>query len=164
MLQTWRWFGADDPVSLENVAQAGAAGVVTALHDMNQGETWSQEKILKRHAEIERAGLVWSVVESIGVGEEIKTRRGAFRQKIENYKQSIRNAARAGIKTFCYNLMAITDWSRTDLNWRLPNGGTALRFDAVDFAAYDLYILGRKGPKPIIRLSGSPPQNFASRR
>ena len=145
MLQTWRWFGPDDPVSLENVAQAGAAGVVTALHHMNRGEAWSEDEILKRRGEIERAGLVWSVVESIGVGEEIKTRSGAFRQKIENYKQSIRNAARAGVKTFCYNFMAITDWSRTDLNWRLKNGGTALRFDAVDFAAYDLFILERDG-------------------
>src|SRR5271157_1262032 len=145
MLQTWRWFGPDDPVSLENVAQAGAAGVVTALHHRNQGEAWSEEEILKRRAEIERAGLVWSVVESIGVGEEIKTRSGAFRQKIENYKQSIRNAARAGIRTFCYNFMAITDWTRTNLNWPLANGGTALRFDAVDCAAYDLFILERDG-------------------
>jgi mannonate dehydratase len=145
MLQTWRWFGPDDPVSLENVAQAGASGVVTALHHMNQGEAWSEDEILKRRGEIERTGLVWSVVESIGVGEEIKTRSGAFRQKVENYKLSIRNAARAGVKTFCYNFMAITDWSRTSLNWRLKNGGTALRFDAIDFAAYDLFILERKG-------------------
>ena len=145
MLQTWRWFGPDDPVSLENVAQAGASGVVTALHHMNQGEAWSEDEILRRRGEIERAGLLWSVVESIGVGEEIKTRSGAFRQKIDNYKLSVRNAARAGVKTFCYNFMAITDWSRTNLNWRLENGGTALRFDAVDFAAYDLFILERKG-------------------
>ena len=145
MLQTWRWFGPDDPVSLENAAQAGAAGVVTALHHMNRGEVWSEEEVLKRRAEIERAGLVWSVVESIGVGEEIKTRSGGFRQKIENYKQSIRNAARAGVKTFCYNFMAITDWTRTNLNWPLANGGTALRFDAVDYAAYDLFILERDG-------------------
>ena len=85
------------------------------------------------------------MVESIGVGEEIKTRSGGFRRKVENYKQSIRNAARAGVKVFCYNFMAITDWSRTDLDWRLPDGGTALRFDAVDFAAYDLFILERAG-------------------
>jgi mannonate dehydratase len=143
MLQTWRWFGPDDPVSLENAAQAGAAGIVTALHHRNRGEVWSEDEVLKRRAEIERAGLVWSVVESIGVGEEIKTRTGAFRQKIDNYKQSIRNAARAGVKTFCYNFMAITDWTRTNLNWRLANGGTALRFDAVDYAAYDLFILER---------------------
>jgi mannonate dehydratase len=145
MLQTWRWFGPDDPVSLENVAQAGAAGVVSALHHMNRGGVWSEDEVLRRRAEIEATGLVWPVVESIGVGEEIKTRTGGFRQKIDNYKQSIRNAARAGVKTFCYNFMAITDWTRTNLNWPLANGGTALRFDAVDYAAYDLFILERDG-------------------
>jgi mannonate dehydratase len=145
MLQTWRWFGPDDPVSLENVRQAGAVGVVSALHHMNRGEVWSEDEVLQRRAEIEAGGLVWSVVESIGVGEEIKTRSGAFRAKIDNYKQSIRNASRAGVKTFCYNFMAITDWTRTHLNWPLPNGGTALRFDAVDYAAYDLFILKRDG-------------------
>lgn len=145
MLQTWRWFGPDDPVSLENAAQAGAAGIVSALHHRNRGEVWSEDEVLKRRAEIERGGLMWSVAESIGVGEEIKTRAGGFRQKIENYKQSIRNAARAGVKTFCWNFMAITDWTRTNVNWPLPNGGTALRFDAVDYAAYDLFILERDG-------------------
>ncbi|MGC9959660.1 mannonate dehydratase, partial [Roseiarcus sp.] len=145
MLQTWRWFGPDDPVSLENVAQAGAVGVVSALHHMNRGEVWSEDEVLKRRAEIEAAGLLWSVVESIGVGEEIKTRSGGYRARIDNYKQSIRNAARAGVKTFCYNFMAITDWTRTNLNWPLANGGTALRFDAVDCAAYDLFILERDG-------------------
>lgn len=145
MLQTWRWFGPDDPVTLENAAQAGARGIVTALHHQNQGEAWSEDQILKRRAEIERAGLVWSVVESIGVGEEIKTRSGDYRRKIDNYKQSIRNVARAGVKTFCYNFMAVTDWTRTALDWRLPNGGMALRFDAVDCAAYDLFVLERDG-------------------
>ncbi len=144
MNQTWRWFGPDDPVGLENAAQAGAAGIVTALHHKNQGEVWSVDEIEKRRASIERAGLVWSVVESIGVGEEIKTRSGGYREKIDNHKQSIRNAARAGVKVFCYNFMAITDWTRTDLDWPLPNGGKALRFDAVDFAAYDLFMLERE--------------------
>ncbi|HLX97620.1 MAG TPA: mannonate dehydratase [Roseiarcus sp.] len=143
MLQTWRWFGPDDPVSLDNVREAGAAGVVSALHHMNRGEVWTSDELLKRRAEIESAGLVWSVSESIGVGEEIKTRSGAFRSKIDNYKQSIRNAARAGVKTFCYNFMGLTDWTRTHLDWPLPHGGTALRFDAIDFAAYDLFILER---------------------
>jgi mannonate dehydratase len=145
MLQTWRWFGPDDPVSLDNVRQAGAAGIVSALHHRNRGEVWSQDEVLKRRGEIEAGGLVWSVVESIGVGEEIKTRSGGFHERIDNYKQSIRNVARAGVKTFCYNFMAITDWTRTQLNWPLPNGGTALRFDAVDYAAYDLFILRRDG-------------------
>jgi mannonate dehydratase len=157
MLQTWRWFGPDDPVSLKNAAQAGAAGIVTALHHMNRGEAWSEDEIAKRRGAIERAGLVWSVVESIGVPEEIKTRSGDFRRKIDNYKQSIRNAARAGVNTFCYNFMAITDWSRTDLNWRLENGGTALRFDAVDFAAYDLFILEREGAE-----ADYPPERMAA--
>ena len=145
MLQTWRWFGPDDPVSLENVAEAGAAGIVSALHHRNRGEVWSEDELLKRRAEIERAGLVWSVVESINVGEEIKTRSGGFRARIDNHKQSIRNAARAGVKVFCYNFMAITDWTRTELNWPLPGGGTALRFDAIQYAAYDLFILRRDG-------------------
>src|SRR5579871_3654041 len=144
MLQTWRWFGPDDPVTLRDAAQAGAVGIVSALHHRNQGEAWLVDEIVKRKGEIEAAGLVWSVVESIGIGEEIKTRSGAYREKIDNYKQSIRKAARAGVKVFCYNFMAITDWTRTELNWPLPNGGTALRFDAVDFAAYDLFILERE--------------------
>jgi mannonate dehydratase len=145
MLQTWRWFGPDDPVSLANAAEAGAVGIVTALHHRNQGEVWSEGEIVKRRAEIERAGLVWSVVESIGVGDSMKTRGGDFRAKIENYQQSIRNAARAGVKVFCYNFMAITDWTRTHLDWPLKTGGTALRFDALDFSAYDLFILERDG-------------------
>src|SRR5271165_3684654 len=158
MLQTWRWFGPDDPVSLENVAEAGAVGVVTALHHKNRGEAWPVDDILERRAAIESAGLVWPVVESIGVGEEIKTRSGDFRQKIDNYKQSIRNAARAGTKVFCYNFMAITDWTRTNLDWRLKNGGSALRFDAVDFAAYDLFILKRdraEGGYPTERIAAA---------
>ena len=96
MLQTWRWFGPDDPVSLENVRQAGAVGVVSALHHMNQGQVWSEDEVAKRRAEIEAGGLVWSVSESIGVGETIKTRTGDYRARIDNYKQSIRNASRAG--------------------------------------------------------------------
>jgi mannonate dehydratase len=145
MLETWRWFGPDDPVTLENARQAGAASIVTALHHMNQGGVWTPDEVAKRHDEVQAAGLSWSVVESIGVGEEIKTRSGNFQNKIDNYKQSIRNVARAGVKTICYNFMAITDWTRTELAWKLPSGGYALRFDAVDFAAYDLFVLRRNG-------------------
>ncbi len=144
MQETWRWFGPDDPVTLEKARQAGATGIVTALHHMNQGSVWTTEEIMKRRAMVEAAGLTWSVVESIGVGEEIKTRTGDFRTKIDNYKQSIRNVARAGIPVICYNFMVITDWSRTNLMHRLPNGGYALRYDSVDFAAYDLFVLKRR--------------------
>jgi mannonate dehydratase len=144
MLETWRWFGHDDPVTLRNARQAGAAGIVTALHQSNTGGVWPEEDVRRRRDDIAEAGLTWSVVESIGVGEEIKTRTGHYQQKIENYKQSIRNVARAGVKVICYNFMAITDWSRTDLRWQLANGGYALRFDAVDFAAYDLFVLRRR--------------------
>ena len=143
MLETWRWFGPDDPVTLENARQAGAGSIVTALHHMNRGGVWTPDEVAKRRAEVEAAGLSWSVVESIGVGEEIKGRSGDFQRKIDNYKQSIRNVARAGVKTICYNFMVITDWTRTELAWKLPNGGYALRFDAVDFAAYDLFVLRR---------------------
>lgn len=159
MLETMRWFGPDDPVSLRNLAEAGAAGVVSALHHRNRGEAWGEDEVLKRRAEIEGAGLVWAVVESIGVGEEIKTRSSGFRAKINAYKQSIRNAARAGIKTFCYNFMAITDWTRTDVNWPLAGGGTALRFGATDYAAYDLYILEREGAE-----ADYPPERIAAAR
>ena len=145
MQQTWRWFGPNDPVNLKMIAEAGATGVVTALHEHNRGEVWPAEVIAERRAAIEAAGLTWGVVESIGVGEEIKTRSGDWRGKIDNYKQSLRNAAGAGVSVFCYNFMAITDWTRTDLTWPSPGGGLALRFDAVDFAAYDLFLLERDG-------------------
>jgi len=159
MQQTWRWFGPDDPVTLAMIAEAGATGVVTALHQHNRGQIWPVEEIASRRAAIEAAGLTWGVVESIGVGEEIKTRSGAWRQKLDNYKQSLRNAARAGVKVFCYNFMAITDWTRTDLMWPAPGGGFALRFDAVDFAAYDLFILERDGAE-----KDYPPQRVAEAR
>ncbi len=145
MQQTWRWFGPDDLVTLENARQAGATGIVTALHHMNTGGAWPEDEVLKRRRQIEDAGLVWSVVESIGVGEEIKTRTGDFQRKIDNYKASIRAVARAGVKVLCYNFMVITDWSRTNLAYKLPSGGYALRYDSVDFAAYDLFVLQRKG-------------------
>ena len=145
MQQTWRWFGPDDPVTLDHARQAGASGIVTALHHLNQGGAWPEEAVARRRGEVEAAGLVWEVVESIHVVEEIKTRTGAWRERIDNYKDSIRAVARAGVKTICYNFMAITDWTRTDLAWKLPSGGYALRFDAADFAAYDLFVLRRKG-------------------
>jgi mannonate dehydratase len=145
MLQTWRWFGPDDPVPLAHARQAGATGIVTALHHMNRGEAWTEAEIAKRKREVEAAGMTWEVVESIAVPEVIKRRTGDFRQRIDAYKSSIRAVGNAGIRTICYNFMAITDWTRTDLRWPLPNGGYALRFDAIDFCAYDVLILERPG-------------------
>ena len=144
MKQTWRWFGHNDPVTLAHVRQAGAVGIVSALHHMNRGQAWTESEVNIRKAMIEKAGLTWDVVESIAVPEDIKTRTGSFRQKIDNHKASIRAVAKAGIKVCCYNFMAITDWTRTDLDWPLPNGGTALRFDIIDFCAYDVLVLKRR--------------------
>jgi mannonate dehydratase len=143
--QTWRWFGPDDPVTLAHVRQAGATGIVTALHHLNDGRAWPDEEIRKRKAEIEAAGLTWSVVESVIVHEDVKTRSGRFRELIENYKASIRALSAEGIRTICYNFMAITDWTRTDLDYPMWHGGTALRFDIVDFCAYDVLVLKRDG-------------------
>lgn len=145
MKQTWRWFGSDDPVTLAHVRQAGATGVVSALHHLNDGRAWPTDEIAKRKAEIERAGLEWSVVESIIVHEDVKTRTGRYRELIDNYKSSIRAVGAAGVRTVCYNFMAITDWTRTDLDHPMPHGGTALRFDIVEFCAYDVLILKRGG-------------------
>ncbi len=143
MKQTWRWFGPDDPVTLAHVKQAGATGVVSALHHLNDGRAWPAEEVAKRKAEIEAAGLEWTVVESIIVHEDVKTRTGRFRELVDNYKASIRAVAAAGVKTVCYNFMAITDWTRTDLDYPMPHGGTALRFDIVEFCVYDVLILKR---------------------
>src|ERR1022692_3652881 len=143
MKETWRWYGPQDPVPLDHVKQAGATGIVTALHHMYGGEAWPLREVLRRKDEIEAAGLVWSVVESIPVHNSIKLRAGPYPQFIAAWKDSLAAIAQAGVKTVCYNFMPVVDWTRTDLMWRLPSTGYALRFDAVDFAAYDLFILGR---------------------
>jgi mannonate dehydratase len=144
MKETWRWFGPDDPIPLDHIKQAGATGVVSALHHLYRGEAWPLREVLKRHDEILAAGLDWSVVESIPVHNSIKLRSGPFSHFINAWKDSLAAIAQAGVSVVCYNFMPVVDWTRTDLHWRFPTTGYALRFDAIDFAAYDLFMLARK--------------------
>lgn len=145
MIETWRWFGPQDNISLENVMQAGAQAIVTSLGHIPTGDLWPLEDILERKAMIEQAGLFWSVVESIPVHNDIKKGNGQHKLYIENYKQSIRNLGAAGVTIVCYNFMPVVDWTRTNLSYELDNKSQALRFDMIDFVMYDVFILEREG-------------------
>ena len=144
LLQSWRWYGPNDPVSLADIRQAGATDVVSALHQVRHGDVWTIEEIQQRKQAIENAGLKWTVVESVPVHESIKTWATDRDVYLDNYRQSLKNLAACGLKTICYNFMPVLDWTRTTLDYELADGSRSLLFDWVDLAVFDIYLLGRK--------------------
>lgn len=151
MKQTWRWFGPADLATIDDIVQAGAEGVVTALHHVPNGVVWTPEEIAKRQELVRHrkdgspSGLEWDVIESLPVSEDIKKQKNNWREHVANYKTSLRNVAASGIEVICYNFMPVLDWTRTALRWQLPNGGSCMRFDINDFAAFEIHILQRPG-------------------
>lgn len=145
MIESWRWYGPSDPITLRDIRQAGISGIVNALHEVRCGDLWTEEAVAERVKMIEAAGMKWVVAESIAVHEDIKTRSGNWQHYIEVYKQSLRNLAKGGVKVVCYNFMPVLDWTRTDLVWQLPDGSSVLKCDADEVAVFDIFILKRAG-------------------
>ena len=147
MQESWRWFGPEDTVTLEQIVQAGASGVVTALDHIPTGETWPARDIADRWALLDAHGLEWVVVESVPVHQDIKLRQGDYQRIIANYQQTLRNLGEQGIRRVCYNFMPVVDWTRTNLDFELDNASSALRFEMADFVAYDVFMLERPGAR-----------------